>query len=441
MEIESTLNNRLLTYQGENPDEIVPIRPIDFVQNKLVITYSFDDDDLGNREDPNFLPPEEAAQLRTQNEAKTALHASQMLTNRFWKLWKDSYLTSLREQHRKHLHQGTENPNQIGQVELRMPRKSDEETGKQSHTTRIMDSDPGHEHIPTHENRPTPTELPSEPSSETSGRPKRNPSKQYPYSPEECEINSISIDEKSVIQSNTSIFRMQQEQQHIVDSFLHRFAERRSMFNEDELKRRESKTSKLQDNASHYEPVPQKAKPLLDKKNELLATITVLKQRWEQVQVVSSLLWEVYDKLAEDDPLILFSRQAYERRPREGGRLNSKEVNGNVIRDHLNKLKNTQGILKFLTIDPFLNLYIEKDEEDPYVTEDADIHTKLDDIEKLLQRLIEDTNTTKQSPDIESILRKLHRIESMLLEEKAKRTEETTTQQLLHITTLIKKSR
>ncbi|CAJ0607740.1 unnamed protein product [Cylicocyclus nassatus] len=110
-----------------------------------------------------------------------------------------------------------------------------------------------------------------------------------------------------------------------------------------------------------------------------------------------------------------------------------------IIRDHSSKPKNTQCTLEFLTIDPFLNPYIEEDEADPYVTEttDANIHTKLDDIEKLLQRLIEDTTTTKRSPDIVSILGKLHRIKSMLLEEKAKQTEETTTQQFLQLTALV----
>ncbi|VDN32005.1 unnamed protein product [Cylicostephanus goldi] len=142
---------------------------------------------------------------------------------------------------------------------------------------------------------------------------------------------------------------MQQEQHQFVDSFLHKFAERRSMFDEDELKRRlevvyeeisnlidhgrelQTKTLELKRNASHYEPV--------------------------------------YVKLTTDDPLVFFSGQTYERRPRVAGRPNSKEANSDIIRDQLNELKNTQCTLEFLTIDPFLNPYIEKEEQGPYVTE------------------------------------------------------------------------
>ncbi|CAJ0603171.1 unnamed protein product [Cylicocyclus nassatus] len=99
----------------------------------------------------------------------------------------------------------------------------------------LLDSDPGREYLPTHKNPPTPTELPSEPSPETPGRPKRNTSKQYPYSPEEYEINSISTDEKSVTQSNTSIFRMANDPNEFIDNFMNTFNERSSMSEESEL--------------------------------------------------------------------------------------------------------------------------------------------------------------------------------------------------------------
>ncbi|CAJ0588389.1 unnamed protein product [Cylicocyclus nassatus] len=128
----------------------------------------------------------------------------------------------------------------------------------------------------------------------------------------------------------------------------------------------------------------------------------------------------------------------FEKRPRPAGRLNSKDFNIFIIREETELLRGKQGALECLDIVPFLNPDVETaDDNLPYETEDVDIHTKLDDIEKLLQRLIEDTNTSKRSSDIESILRKLHRIESMLLEEKAKRIEETAMQHLHQITALI----
>ncbi|CAJ0591060.1 unnamed protein product [Cylicocyclus nassatus] len=359
---------------------------------------------------------------------------------------------------------GTENPNQIRQVELRMPNgKVTKRPVNSLIPLELMDSDPGHEQLSTHEHPSAPTqpELPSEPSPETPRRPKRSPSRYYPYSLEEYEINSITTDEKSITQPNTYIFRMQEQGQgyESLDSFLQTLNQRRSMFNEKELQRRldivyeettklmaqgqqiVTKATDLKNEAANYEPVPEKSKPLYDRKNELLASIHLLKQRWEHVHVVSILLWDAYDMLVHLNPPTFFNRVAFEQRPRPRGHY-TKDDSITTIREEQHQLNGLQAQLEILTIDPFLNPYIDSDEKKPYISEvsDADIHAKLDNIEKLIQKRIDDTSITKRSPDTESMLRKLHRIETILIEDKARRTEDTLSQQLVQLTELLQQT-
>ncbi|CAJ0608218.1 unnamed protein product [Cylicocyclus nassatus] len=359
---------------------------------------------------------------------------------------------------------GTENPNQIRQVELRMPNgKVTKRPVNSLIPLELLDSDPGHEQLSTHEHPSAPTqpELPSEPSPETPRRPKRSPSRYYPYSLEEYEINSITTDEKSITQPNTYIFRMQEQGQgyESLDSFLQTLNQRRSMFNEKELQRRldivyeettklmaqgqqiVTKATDLKNEAANYEPVPEKSKPLYDRKNELLASIHLLKQRWEHVHVVSILLWDAYDMLVHLNPPTFFNRVAFEQRPRPRGHY-TKDDSITTIREEQHQLNGLQAQLEILTIDPFLNPYIDSDEKKPYISEvsDADIHAKLDNIEKLIQKRIDDTSITKRSPDTESMLRKLHRIETILIEDKARRTEDTLSQQLVQLTELLQQT-
>ncbi|KAK5971506.1 hypothetical protein GCK32_018151, partial [Trichostrongylus colubriformis] len=99
VEIEGTLNSRPLTYQEEGWEETPIIRPIDFIQRDMMITYPFEAVNEGH-EDAEYIPPEDALQLRTRKQAEEALKTSHKLTERFWTVWSQQYLSSLREMHK-----------------------------------------------------------------------------------------------------------------------------------------------------------------------------------------------------------------------------------------------------------------------------------------------------------------------------------------------------
>ncbi|VDP11226.1 unnamed protein product [Heligmosomoides polygyrus] len=73
-----------------------PLRPIDFLVREIKITYPFENlqDD---KKDPSYLPPAELAHLQTQRQAEEALLSSHKLTEQYWKIWHNMYLSSLRE--------------------------------------------------------------------------------------------------------------------------------------------------------------------------------------------------------------------------------------------------------------------------------------------------------------------------------------------------------
>ncbi|KAK6023884.1 hypothetical protein OSTOST_10316, partial [Ostertagia ostertagi] len=81
-------------------------------------------------DDADYRTPTELLQLQTRNQAEEALRSSHQFTEKFWKLWKEQYLTSLREQHVRFLPGNRGSPKQPvpGQVVLiadpNMPRNS-----------------------------------------------------------------------------------------------------------------------------------------------------------------------------------------------------------------------------------------------------------------------------------------------------------------------------
>ncbi|VDM55653.1 unnamed protein product [Angiostrongylus costaricensis] len=65
VEIEGNLNSRPLTYQKEGSDNFVTLPPIDFIQRGMIITYPFEFS-REEEDDKTYLPPQEAALLRTR---------------------------------------------------------------------------------------------------------------------------------------------------------------------------------------------------------------------------------------------------------------------------------------------------------------------------------------------------------------------------------------
>ncbi|KAL6722409.1 hypothetical protein Aduo_019986 [Ancylostoma duodenale] len=82
-------------------DTLSSIRPIDFLQRDLILTFPYDA--TSSDDDPDYLPPEKTRALATKREAEQALRSSCQYTERFWNVWQQNYLTSLREMHRKYI--------------------------------------------------------------------------------------------------------------------------------------------------------------------------------------------------------------------------------------------------------------------------------------------------------------------------------------------------
>lgn len=103
-EIEATLNTRPLTYQESERDEFTCIRPIDFIQKNMEVTFPFENIN-NNKTDAEYHPSAELTSLETRRQAVEALQSSIKITERFWNIWRDQYLSSLREHHRMRLSQ------------------------------------------------------------------------------------------------------------------------------------------------------------------------------------------------------------------------------------------------------------------------------------------------------------------------------------------------
>ncbi|VDP31991.1 unnamed protein product [Heligmosomoides polygyrus] len=94
------LNSRPLTYRGSMQEELSSVRPIDFLQKDINLTFP----SITTEEDEEsrcYVPPEDNHQMQYRQLVVDALHSSCQRTDHFWSIWKQQYLTSLREAHKR----------------------------------------------------------------------------------------------------------------------------------------------------------------------------------------------------------------------------------------------------------------------------------------------------------------------------------------------------
>ncbi|KAK6743247.1 hypothetical protein RB195_010479 [Necator americanus] len=117
VEIESSVNSRPLTYQEERREETPILRPIDFIQREMVITYPFET--IGTDEgDETYHAHAQAVLLKIRQQTEDAFKESHQLTERFWKIRSLQYLTALRESHKLQMNNKRSTPrnSEEGQV-------------------------------------------------------------------------------------------------------------------------------------------------------------------------------------------------------------------------------------------------------------------------------------------------------------------------------------
>lgn len=113
-EIEAILNSRPLVYVGDEIDDKDILTPQHFLSLKkdhgLPVVGDIDED----LNDPTFLPKKDSASTLLETWKKGNQHL-----NQFWNIWKDQYLTSLRERSQilmKHSHIQDSKEAKIGDV-------------------------------------------------------------------------------------------------------------------------------------------------------------------------------------------------------------------------------------------------------------------------------------------------------------------------------------
>ncbi|KAE9413260.1 hypothetical protein Angca_000815, partial [Angiostrongylus cantonensis] len=94
VEIEGSLNNRPPTYIEEKLDDLVILRPTDFIQRDIVLTYPFESTNV-QEHDENCIPPYELARLHIRQQAIAVVTSSHKLTKQYWTIWSQQYLNSL----------------------------------------------------------------------------------------------------------------------------------------------------------------------------------------------------------------------------------------------------------------------------------------------------------------------------------------------------------
>ncbi|VDO93366.1 unnamed protein product, partial [Heligmosomoides polygyrus] len=92
------LTTRPLTHMSSDFSDNQTLRPIDFIQRRLQVTYPLGITPPGSG-DPEYLPSDIGAVFQTRNQAIVALESSCKHTEKFWRIWQTQYLTALREKH------------------------------------------------------------------------------------------------------------------------------------------------------------------------------------------------------------------------------------------------------------------------------------------------------------------------------------------------------
>uniref|UniRef100_A0A1I7X6Z9 Integrase catalytic domain-containing protein n=1 Tax=Heterorhabditis bacteriophora TaxID=37862 RepID=A0A1I7X6Z9_HETBA len=92
--IEAILNSRPITHVDHNDISAVPIRPIDFISQRLKFSLPFFIS-IEEETDPDYV----IRPIQTIVQTKQALQSIDQMLNKFWEAWHTVYLSQLREIH------------------------------------------------------------------------------------------------------------------------------------------------------------------------------------------------------------------------------------------------------------------------------------------------------------------------------------------------------
>ncbi|VDL76635.1 unnamed protein product [Nippostrongylus brasiliensis] len=417
IEIEGCLNNRPLTYQEEDRDEITCIRPIDFIQKGMDISYAFTEN-LGQTNDQDYLPPEEARQLRTRTEVEKALHSSCQAAEKFWRIWTEFYLTSLREHHRYQLKQGRTSVNkpQVGQVVLlqepflprnrwRLARIAEIPVSTDGEIRQVRLSLPNGTKTTRPINLLVPLEIGqvSENSVESVLE-----SQKDSRTPQQGRVTRSKS--KPMAVNQLSIFRMDAR-----TAAVELVEKADTLLKESNLQKRldtvyERITDILQESASlrgrHHriqqalavQNPPPAARAVANELNVLLPEVSDFHASIDSTIAMNELLWEIYDMINEVLPDTTKSRETFERKWRSAQRPNHRSLNRRILTQEQDLAKKMLEELSTTRIKEYV--------EEPAAMA---IESHLDKIEELLA-----SDTTKET--LEKIAMKIRRIDATIYE-------------------------